>query len=848
MGTFPDHPLRLRLLGSLEVGPEGDERAIELLRYWKRLALLVYLAALPRSEHVQRDTLMYLFWPDSDDVRARNALSQALYVLRKVVGPDAVLTEGDRIRVNPERVTSDLETFRAALEVGRFGDALALYRGDLLDGFHVAALPEFEEWMATERSRLRRAAVGAAWRAAAEAEAVGNREEALRFARRAATLAPLEEEGARRLMALHLRYGDRARAIQVYEALARRMEAELGIEPSDQTREAFEAIRLGEPPREIRTPLEALPARSPAEERELDGPERREGGAVAPGPRQQARVEPGGTHSSSTPLDSRWRPLRWASSGAILLAAFLVTTSVARDASPPVTPGALAVVNAASQAPAGDRVVARVLETLSGADFLSTLAHPSVSEDGGGAERFREEGIEAVLRLEDVPEGVLATLLRVDDGRIVGTVQVPHSLDEEDAADRIAGLAALHLDRRLASWGEASSVVPGYRAFEAYHDALTAWGDLRSRDWRSGLERAVALEPWFPLALLELAERELARTPPVDSLLVRVQAERPRLSEVEGLFLVYVEAGHAQDLRRQYDVARRLAEKLPERFAQPAAGLAVDLGRYEEALALVDRFGTERSILPNPNWAPSMALHGLGRHEEEWKRLQELDGDRGLEVLKVHALAALGRLEQLQSLLRRRGAEPIPGFTGADLNVRRGAIKELLLHGYPDEARILIDEGLRYLDGPAGEDVGIMARAWFLRIAGRLDDAERAFRESLARAMDEIPEWSGRHGILRDLGLIAAARGDVETALEYDAMIAALPEDPTVDFHPRDFAFIRKSRAQIHAAVGNEDEAVHLLTRALALGLSHVQIRTTLEFGHLRGNPDFDRLLSAPTF
>jgi DNA-binding SARP family transcriptional activator len=31
---------------------------------------------------------------------------------------------------------------------------LELYRGDLLDGFHVARAPDFERWLSLERTRL----------------------------------------------------------------------------------------------------------------------------------------------------------------------------------------------------------------------------------------------------------------------------------------------------------------------------------------------------------------------------------------------------------------------------------------------------------------------------------------------------------------------------------------------------------------------------------------------------------------------------------------------------------------------------------------------------------------------
>ncbi|NIY12892.1 MAG: hypothetical protein GWN02_33535, partial [Gemmatimonadetes bacterium] len=72
----------------------------------KRLCLLAYLALA--GEPVSRSTLVALFWPDSDEERARNALSQALHYLRRSLSAQAVESvEGDRIVVPAERVSFD---------------------------------------------------------------------------------------------------------------------------------------------------------------------------------------------------------------------------------------------------------------------------------------------------------------------------------------------------------------------------------------------------------------------------------------------------------------------------------------------------------------------------------------------------------------------------------------------------------------------------------------------------------------------------------------------------------------------------------------------------------------------
>ena len=80
--------ITVRLLGSVDIRDAGGSERDALLRQPKRVALFSYLAAaVPRGFH-RRDTLTGLFWPESTQDQARNALSQALHVLRTELGDD----------------------------------------------------------------------------------------------------------------------------------------------------------------------------------------------------------------------------------------------------------------------------------------------------------------------------------------------------------------------------------------------------------------------------------------------------------------------------------------------------------------------------------------------------------------------------------------------------------------------------------------------------------------------------------------------------------------------------------------------------------------------------------------
>lgn len=243
--------IELRTLGALEL-TSADGRAVDaVLAQPRRTALLCYLAlAMPRGFH-RRDTLFALFWPDDDAEQARHALRQSVYILRRALGPTTIVSRGDEeLALAADQVRCDAWAFDAAADQGRPADALALYRGELLAGFHISAAPEFEHWLDQERDRLRQRAGEAGWMLAVAREQDGDAAGAAEAARRALALAPTDETALRRLIFLLERSGDRAAAVRVYEAFASKLEQEYEVEPSAETQAVMARIRAdsGESP------------------------------------------------------------------------------------------------------------------------------------------------------------------------------------------------------------------------------------------------------------------------------------------------------------------------------------------------------------------------------------------------------------------------------------------------------------------------------------------------------------------------------------------------------------------------------------------------------------------------
>ena len=238
--------VELRILGPTSLrGATGDE-VLSVLAQPKRMALLSYLAVADPGAFQRRDRLLALFWPHLDEKKARAALSVALHHLKRALGPDTVVTRGaDEIGLDVGEFWCDAIAFLGAVADDDLLRAADLYQGTLLDGFHLDGASDFEQWMDGLRERLRGKAVDVVGRLADEAAAAGD-DAATVWARRALEVAPYDDSSAQRMMSLLVRSGHRAEAVTVFRGFARRLEADLDLEPSQQTQELVARIRAGE--------------------------------------------------------------------------------------------------------------------------------------------------------------------------------------------------------------------------------------------------------------------------------------------------------------------------------------------------------------------------------------------------------------------------------------------------------------------------------------------------------------------------------------------------------------------------------------------------------------------------
>ena len=215
------------------------------------LAFLTFVAAAgPRG--VSRERALGVFWPESAPDKARHALSQALYSLRRELGADVILA-GAVLRLDPELASSDVGDFREAMDAEDWMAAAAHYDGAFLEGFYLSDGGQFERWVEEERASLQQEAIRAL-ETLARAPTT-ERSAALGNWRRLCKLDPMNARFALSYMEGLVAAGDRASALAHGKAHAELMQREFEVDADPAIQEMMTRLR------DVQPAAVAVPAR-----------------------------------------------------------------------------------------------------------------------------------------------------------------------------------------------------------------------------------------------------------------------------------------------------------------------------------------------------------------------------------------------------------------------------------------------------------------------------------------------------------------------------------------------------------------------------------------------------------
>jgi WD40 repeat protein/DNA-binding SARP family transcriptional activator len=257
--------LNLRLLGTFQA-THGDT-SLDGFRSDKVRALLAYLA-IEGGRPQRRETLQSLLWGEYPKASAQASLRSALSNLRKVLrAADArSLLTSTRASVTLHNDESqcwvDIAEFDAlalahqthlhqgvvhcATCLRRMRRMAALYQGDFLAGLTLPDAPAFDEWRLLQQEARQRQMTEALSALIAHYSALGEHEQAVRYARRQLKLSPWRESAHRQLMEELALSGQRNAALAHYNVCRQTLRHELGVEPSPETTALYEQIRARE--------------------------------------------------------------------------------------------------------------------------------------------------------------------------------------------------------------------------------------------------------------------------------------------------------------------------------------------------------------------------------------------------------------------------------------------------------------------------------------------------------------------------------------------------------------------------------------------------------------------------
>ena len=230
--------LKLQLLGGFRaLNDTGQEITIQAR---KSRALLAILALSP-SGSVSRERLATLLWSDRGEDQARSSLRQTLTVLRKelaAVGPNVLVADDQRVEFARDAIEIDavsIVSLSRATDVLSLRRAVNFYQGELLAEASVND-PVFEEWLASERSRIRNFMISIFDRLLPIEPAA----ERVALAKRLLALDPLREASHLSLMNAYAESGERSMALQHYTACRDLLKSQLNVQPSQE----IEQLRL----------------------------------------------------------------------------------------------------------------------------------------------------------------------------------------------------------------------------------------------------------------------------------------------------------------------------------------------------------------------------------------------------------------------------------------------------------------------------------------------------------------------------------------------------------------------------------------------------------------------------
>lgn len=207
-----------------------------LFPFRKAEALFYYLLI---KKQVQRDELVSLLWGEVEEEVAKKNLRNAVYIVRRVIGEEIILSpQRSILQVNPYwHIDCDVDIFLQGRE-----NAIDLYQGEFLQGFLVKDAEAFEQWMFQQRDHCRDVYINSLHRSVRACMSTGDLQQAENYCKQLIAAEAFDEQAYRILMKIYSAQGYYNKGIEVYHRLVELLERELSISPDIKTIDVYETL------------------------------------------------------------------------------------------------------------------------------------------------------------------------------------------------------------------------------------------------------------------------------------------------------------------------------------------------------------------------------------------------------------------------------------------------------------------------------------------------------------------------------------------------------------------------------------------------------------------------------
>jgi DNA-binding SARP family transcriptional activator/tetratricopeptide (TPR) repeat protein len=224
-------PIFLHFLGEPFVETEGRRVEIPL----KKAEAALFFTAF--EGETQRNRLKSLLWGDKDEEQAAGNLRNTIYVLRKIL-PQHFIANRQKLFLKDFR--TDLSGVSGLSNPTRPIDPI--YFDEPLRGFDMLELPDLDDWLMAARACIKKDITERLRERIAACYEKALHEELTEALSALLTFEPYDEDSMLELMEAWRDKGCIAKAVSVYNAFQKRMDAEIGVSPSGRAHAYFKKL------------------------------------------------------------------------------------------------------------------------------------------------------------------------------------------------------------------------------------------------------------------------------------------------------------------------------------------------------------------------------------------------------------------------------------------------------------------------------------------------------------------------------------------------------------------------------------------------------------------------------